>query len=355
MNLKDTRLQNIKLIREIFEQGGICRLNDLVLRTGLSQVSCSNVIDDLISEGVVCELPRQGCASRGRPVRRFEVNKNYRLCAEITLECENLKCAFPTSLHYRIVNILGEECAKGVEDGGKDIRPEKLFTLVKTLQKKHRTIRSVVISFPGPTANGKIGAGGDPHFDTFVGLDMKAEIRARFNLPCEIANDMNLAALGYYHEHASSLPETFAYLGQQPNSCPGCGLVINGQILEGASGFAGEVKYLDVGNQKDLMIRLASRAERKKLAVRMICSLTAVLNPTQIVLAGETFCDPPFIRDIEKGCAAVLPQGVWPQLVVRDDWTDDVWKGLFAMSQTIDLESSPRQNCRATKKIAKQK
>ena len=114
MNLSDTRLKNIELIRNIFEQGGVVSLTTLVQRTKLVQVSCLNCIKELIDEGAARELARQGSANRGRPIRRFEVIPNYRLTAEIVLECESLRCAFPTSLSYRVVNVLGEILTDGI-------------------------------------------------------------------------------------------------------------------------------------------------------------------------------------------------------------------------------------------------
>ena len=347
MNLSETRMANIELVRKVFERGGIVQLAPLIKETGLTQVSCTKKIEELMAEGAVVELKRQASANRGRPIRRFEVVPNYRLAAEIILECESLHCAYPTSLHYRIVNVLGEVITQGVEDGGAAISAEKLYTLIGALKKKHKALKKVVVAFPGPMTNGIVVAGGDPHFDSFVGIDLKAEILSRFGMPSEIANDMNLAALGYYDEHAANLPQTFAYVGEQPNMCPGCGIVVDGKILEGAKGFAGEVKYLDTAGQKDLMLRLAARGERKKLAVRMIAGLTAVLNPAEIVLAGETFADPPFVRDIEKDCAAVLPAEVVPKLVVRDDWHADEWRGMFVLAKSIILSSA------ADKKLTK--
>ena len=347
MNLTETRLTNIELVRAIFERGGIVTLSTLLARTMLTQSSCTNLVEELIAEGAVVELNRQATASRGRPIRRFEVVPNYRLVAEIVLECESLRCAYPTSLHYRVVNVLGEVMYEGVEDGGAAISAERLYTLVGALKKKYKALKKVVVAFPGPMTNGVVVAGGDPHFDSFVGIDLKAEILSRFGMPSEVANDMNLAALGYYDEHAADLPQTFAYVGEQPNMCPGCGIVVGGKILEGAKGFAGEVKYLDTAGQEGLMLRLASRGERKKLAVRMIAGLTAVLNPAEIVLAGETFADPPFVRDIEKDCAAVLPAEVVPKLVVRDDWHADEWRGMFVLAKSIILPSA------ADKKLTK--
>ena len=326
-----TRDTKREMVRGILRQGGVHTKATLAERTGLTQVTCAAIVSELIEAGEVREL--DSLTRGGQPARRFELIPDHRLAVLIVFESEHLHCNLPLAFRCRVVDLLGKVRAEELVDCGSAATPARLYQLLAKLKKSYPALASVAISFPGPVARGVVGTGGDERFAAFFGIDLVREIAERTRLEAAVANDMNLAALGYYRKNAAALPETFAYLGHHPNTLPGCGLVVNGRILEGAGGFAGEVKYLCTSlKQREQILLLASRAERRKLIVRTICALTAILNPACIVLSGETFCDPPFIRDIRKDCAAVIPDSFLPRLVIQDEWLADIWDGLSALA-----------------------
>ena len=74
------------------------------------------------------------------------------------------------------------------------------------------------------------------------GWHFKQELEKEISCPIIIKNDRNYTAYGYYATH--HLQEDVCFLTYPKDSGPGCGSVINGQLLEGRNEVAGEILYL---------------------------------------------------------------------------------------------------------------
>ncbi len=78
------------------------------------------------------------------------------------------------------------------------------------------------------------------------GLDPLSALRARFDVPVLIENNVNLAALGESWEGLARGISTFAFISI--GAGVGMGLVVDGEIVGGAHGGAGEIGYLPSSN-----------------------------------------------------------------------------------------------------------
>jgi predicted NBD/HSP70 family sugar kinase len=76
-------------------------------------------------------------------------------------------------------------------------------------------------------------------------LDPFGALRARFDVPLSIDNNVNLAALGESSEGLARGVRTFAYVSV--GAGVGMGLVVDGEIVRGVRGAAGEIGYLPSG------------------------------------------------------------------------------------------------------------
>ena len=105
----------------------------------------------------------------------------------------------------------------------------------------------VGIGIPGPVDRVRGTAGSATILPGWVGLQIAAEMEERLGLPVEIENDANLGALAELTWGAGRGCLNFAYIKAATGI--GAGLVIEGQLLRGASGTAGEIGHttLDEG------------------------------------------------------------------------------------------------------------
>jgi len=103
------------------------------------------------------------------------------------------------------------------------------------------------IGIPGPIDRVSGTAGSASILPGWVGLRIGEEIERRLGLPVEIENDANLGALAELTWGAGRDCSTFAYIKAATGI--GAGIVIDGKLLRGASGTAGEIGHttLDEG------------------------------------------------------------------------------------------------------------
>ena len=162
----------------------------------------------------------------------------------------------------------GSDCIVGVDIGGTKILAGVVDgrhqVLVRKRKKTPNTgepldliklvaemIREIVAGFPGIKAVGGGGPGFVKRGRVFQAYNIGCEdfafataLRRRVQLPVFVENDCNLFTLGIHRAEFASRPHTMAgiFLG----TGVGGGLIINGEIHQGANGTAGELGQLIV-------------------------------------------------------------------------------------------------------------
>ncbi|WP_062077472.1 ROK family protein [Demequina globuliformis] len=82
-----------------------------------------------------------------------------------------------------------------------------------------------------------------PNLSELAGVDVVGELSRALGAPVILDNDVNLAALG--EVHAGTAGDTFCFVSF--GTGVGMGIVVEGELLTGARGAAGEIGYLPVG------------------------------------------------------------------------------------------------------------
>lgn len=76
------------------------------------------------------------------------------------------------------------------------------------------------------------------------GVDITAPLRTAFNVPVYVDNDANFAAYGESRMGVAAGKRNFVYISA--NDGVGAGIVINGEIMHGVTGLAGEIGHIQV-------------------------------------------------------------------------------------------------------------
>lgn len=74
------------------------------------------------------------------------------------------------------------------------------------------------------------------------GVDITAPLRTAFNVPVYVDNDANFAAYGESRMGVAAGKRNFVYISA--NDGVGAGIVINGEIMHGVTGMAGEIGHI---------------------------------------------------------------------------------------------------------------
>lgn len=104
---------------------------------------------------------------------------------------------------------------------------------------------------PGPDAPGGAERARRPGFAAWLQLDPAAKLSTRLGVPVVVENDANLGALGEAHSGAGRGHRSQIYLKVGERSV-GAGLILDGTLYRGASGFAGEIAHIHVDDQGPL-------------------------------------------------------------------------------------------------------
>ena len=108
-----------------------------------------------------------------------------------------------------------------------------------------RPVRGIGVGVPGPvdTATGRI-AEHVPHAPDLADQPLAALLGARFGLPAYVDNDVNALALAEWRFGAGRGARSLVVVA--PGTGLGCGIILDGRLVRGAHGFAGEFGHTPI-------------------------------------------------------------------------------------------------------------
>lgn len=214
---------------------------DLARRSGLSRSTVSAIVGDLLETGVVREA-RTGTSTGGRRPIVLELVADAALLVGVELGASHVTVVltdlYGTVLGHREVPCLvrdDPECALNlVEDciGG----------LLQARPGARERIVGIGVAAPSPIdprAPGKLVPSILPKWADY---DVVERLRARFGRPILVDNDANLGALAELWWGGRA--ENLVYLKVATGI--GAGLIMDGRILRGARGVAGEIGHTTI-------------------------------------------------------------------------------------------------------------
>jgi len=233
-----TRIHNSRLVlKTIYDQGQISRA-DIARATKLTRATVSEVIADLIDEGLVEEVG-YGPSSGGKPPILLSIVDDSRHLIGVDLASGEFRGA--------VVNLQGDIRHRiTLPLHGRD--GEVALTLV------YQIIDDLIAATDSPLLG--IGIGAPGLMDAANGivrkavnmdwqdLPMRSLLEKRYKLPVYVANDCQLAALAEYAFGESGDVENLVMIKAEHGV--GAGIVINGRLLHGDTFGAGEVGHIRV-------------------------------------------------------------------------------------------------------------
>lgn len=114
---------------------------------------------------------------------------------------------------------------------------------------KTSNIKGIGFTIPGPVVNGKVIMAVNINWKKK--FDIKTAVKKRYgkNVSVVVGNDGNLAALGEYVFALKRKPNSICMLTL--GTAIGTGVIVNGKLVEGKHGIAGELSHLKVDYSKD--------------------------------------------------------------------------------------------------------
>lgn len=320
-NSTKTKQLNTELVRTALIKLDTCTRKRVAEETGLSIATCGNILNDLIAQNEVFETDTEE-SNGGRPAKCYSFNPNHSFVAGISIS----RNPDDFQIHYGVANMAGEvffERTERLREAG----VAALERIIKYLMDQYSPIKAVGIGVPGVVSDGVVVA--DCDIGSLINYPLEQELAARYNIKVILENDMNLKALGFYRSQQSGGPHNVTVINFPRNECSGSGIIIDGHLLKGDSNFAGEVSYLPLGVPRETLLAQTSQpADYLPRIVYTLVSVIAIINPGRIALTGE-MVKPDMLAEILRGCRSLLPEKHLPEIIIKEDISDEYIKGLI--------------------------
>jgi N-acetylglucosamine repressor len=235
---EQTRVHNSRLVlRTIYERGEVSRA-DVARETRLTRTTVSDVVTDLMDEGLVEEVGF-GPSVGGKPPILLSVVADSRHLIGIDLASEEFRGA--------VVNLRGQIRHRfdvPLRDRDGEAALALVYEMVETLiAATGSPLLGIGIGSPGlmDASNGIVRR--SVNLDWYD-LPLRDLLQERCGLPVYVANDSQVAALGEYTFGDGPGVENLVLV--KAGHGVGAGIVLNGQLFHGETFGAGEIGHVTV-------------------------------------------------------------------------------------------------------------
>ncbi|WP_448006989.1 ROK family transcriptional regulator [Agromyces bauzanensis] len=231
------RTHNRALVLQTLYSAGAQSRADVARETGLTRVTVSDLVAELIAEGLVVELGQRGEARPGKPATLLDVDRDaYRIIGVDLSEHRRFLGA--------VVDLDGGIVARAEVDraGATGERAVGLVTeLVRGLLARTETpVLGIGVGSPGVVDPRGIVRSA-PNLG-WADVALRERLAAEFELPVHVANDANVAVLA---EHGATHRDDLLLV--KIGHGVGAGLIIGGRPVIGGGFAAGEIGHVVVG------------------------------------------------------------------------------------------------------------
>jgi glucokinase-like ROK family protein len=224
---------------------------ELIARTGLSRAVVAQRVSELVTRGLL-EEAELGPSTGGRAPRilRFRAGSGFVLAADLGA----------THTAVAAVDLGGNVLAHHEEPSdiaaGPDVVLGRVAELFDELRARHELpgrLWGVGIGVPGPVefSSGRpVAPPIMPGWDQFPVRDLFSK---RYDVPVWVDNDVNVMALGEVRAGVGRDADVVVYV--KIGTGIGAGIVIDGKLLRGAQGSAGDVGHIQVRDDPSVVCR----------------------------------------------------------------------------------------------------
>ena len=241
--LEELRPAQRRVLAEIAGHDQISR-SELGLRLGLPKATVNAIVRNLVEHGMVAEVDTVAAGARGRPAGSVRLAHPPAAIGVLSWSAGVLKVAIATPTG----RVLAEHAHPIAKD---DVRIDTAAELLATVSDRAgygmSDLACAVLGVPAPYQRG-VGAPARRDgfgFAPWLQGDVAALLTAETGLRTLVENDANLGALGEYTFGAGRGRHSLIYVKLGEYSV-GAGLIINGWLHRGVTGFAGELAHIQI-------------------------------------------------------------------------------------------------------------
>ncbi len=277
---EDTRRHHRSLLlQQLFREGPASRA-DLARTSGLTRVTVSDLVGELLVEGLVEELGAPAESRVGKPPTLVGLAADSAHIVGIDLSVDD-------RMTGAVLNLAGQVKARH-ELASTGVRGDDAVALVHRLAAEliamtERPVLGIGVGSPGVVdASGTVISA--PNLE-WADTPLAESLTAAFELPVFVANDANTAVLG---EHTFGQTGDGGLMVLRVGTGVGAGLVLGGSLLHGNHGAAGEIGHVVVDPDGERCACSRTGCLETVVAVPHLRQLLVAGDPTEVLTrAGE--------------------------------------------------------------------
>ncbi|MFE7408021.1 ROK family protein [Isoptericola sp. NPDC057559] len=231
---------NERLVVDLLLDHGPLARPAIARAAALSRPATGDLVQRLLDRGLLVTAGEAETVQRGPNAMTYEVRRDLAHVAGVEMQ--------PTRVQVAVADVTGAVVAEVEAEHGSGDRAEDLVARVlgeasAQVGISTTALRSVVVGTPGvvtPAGDIDFVSG---HADW--GAGQLARLESAVGAPVRLENDVNLAALAEQRLGAGRESRSFALM--RCDEGLGVGIVLDGELLRGAHGYAGEVGYVPWG------------------------------------------------------------------------------------------------------------
>lgn len=301
--LKNIRNKNLSDILQVLRNKGTCSLSELSQNTDGGLTTVKKCVAQAIDYGMAIE-GNIAESTGGRKARQYLINREYQYYFIAIVDNNNL-----------IIKVF-DFAINCVEDYQKSFEMNLFFSaLNEEIEKQARkyTIGTIGVSLPCIVKNGVVL---DWYYNPeMVGFDIKNKLEEKYKANVVVQNDMKLTALGVFNtDEINSKNIVTMQFGHNGVGMAG---IVNGHLIEGNTGFAGEVGYINDLRKNIMGVSYPAKIVRNAIVF---------FNP-EIIVFYKSKRQNDFMQIFDIATNG-LPVYAIPEFKVSEDYIEDIISGI---------------------------
>lgn len=312
---------NLNHLRKIIQQKQRVTKPQLAELSGLSTMTVNNLMKDLVENNEVTEL-QEVATTGGRRASIFEFNAMHQMILTLCMLEKKKSFAFLFSVHDLNGTIVEQE-----EVIGNNFDKVLIKKYIELFLEHFPKISCLVIGLPGVEHEGVLQV---MDFPLLRGEQLTSYLTECFDFDILIENDINAATYGFSRQTSEIYRNAVVGLYYPESFPPGAGVVVNGHLIRGRNGLAGEISHLP--SDPDWATFSFSEEAVIDNLLNNIQTYMSLYDPDCFVIYRENpFGDLLLKEKITERIKIEFPYIESPRIIQSIDFHRDYIHGLFAL------------------------
>lgn len=289
------RVINDQKVFDYFINEEIGTKKEIAQKTNVSIMTTGTILNDFLSKGIIVENELI-YVEKGRPTHQYKLNPDY--YHECMMYVKKNDCC---SIIYCLKNALGELIdSKKIKK--KELVGEDIVNCLNKIIEEDKYLQYISLGLPAIISSNQV---------IESDIDSLKEIL--------LMNDIKCIAYGYNQMHHQNV----CFLTFPKDSGPGCGMILDNQLIDGNNGIAGEVAYVPLFD----FLKKREFGNSLENIIQVVATTIVMYNPHLLIFTGENIKEDD-LEAIQKGCPNYVPIHFMPSLKYQENCEDYYFQGL---------------------------